>query len=147
MFKALPVQHPLTEAALLAPLETIAHYQRAEDSKETEAALVRAEGAYRDFVQRYPPGPITLSARAKLVQTLVLQKRFEDAIAELLSMSDDLREQPQGAALLLDAARIAHGQLGDSTRAAEILERLASRYPNMSMGRWAKAEVARLRGG
>jgi TolA-binding protein len=147
VFKALPVQHPLSEAALLAPLETVAHYQRAENAEETKAALVRAEGAYREFVQRYPPGRMTLSARAKLVQTLVLQKRFEDAITELLSMSDDLRGQPQGAALLLDAARIAHGQLGDSTRAAEILERLATRYPNMSMGRWAKTEVARLRGG
>ena len=144
-YRTLPVRHPVSEAALQAPLDIVQHYQRAEDSTETRSALERAEHDYRDFLDRYPPGPRTLSARAKLVQTLVLQKKYDAAVAELLAMSDAPVTRQQAAGFLVDAARIAYNSLGDAKRAAEILDRLASRYPNQDIGRWATAEAARLR--
>ncbi len=145
VLRALPVQHPLSEAALQAPLDVASHYARAQDHEETEAALERAEQEYRDLLARYPTGQNSLLVRTKLVQTLLLQKNHEVALGELLSMGEALQGSPQGAAFMLQAARLAHNELGDPPRAAQILERLGKLYPNMEIGRWASGEAARLR--
>ena len=146
-FRNLPVRHPLSEPALQAPLEIVAHYTRVEDTQEANAALARAEREYRQLLARYPAHPITLSTRTKLVQTLALQKRNDEALTELLAISDALQGHPQGATYMLQAARFAYNQMDDHPRAAEILARLAKSYPNMDIGRWAAAEATRLQEG
>ena len=146
-FRSLPVRHPLSEPALQAPLEIVAHYTRVEDTKEADAALARAEREYRELLARYPAHPITLSTRTKLVQTLALQKRNDEALTEMLAISDALQGNPQGATYMLQAARFAYNTMNDHPRAAEILARLAKSYPNMDIGRWAAAEATRLQEG
>ena len=142
---ALPVDHPLTEAALLAPIEIVRHYERLGDEAGAAAALEKAEAAYRDFLVRYPTGPVSVMAQEKLARTLAQEKRYDLAVAEFVRLGEALGPQPAGAQYMVAAARLAMQQLGDTTRAAEILDRTAVLYSNNRMGRWASEEAARLR--
>ena len=142
---ALPVDHPLTEAALLAPVEIVRHYERLGDEAAAASALEKAEAAYRDFLVRYPTGPVSVMAQEKLARTLASQKRYDLAVAEFVRLGEALGPQPAGAQYLVAAAQLAVRELGDTTRAAEILDRTAVLNPNNRMGRWASEEAARLR--
>jgi TolA-binding protein len=146
-FKALPVDQPMSEPALQAPLEIVRHYASVKDEPAMRDALVSAEQHYRDFIRRYPPGPYSVSAQAKLVSTLILQERPDAAISELVDMGESMTGSPQGARFMIDAARLAFRDMDDSTRAVEILERAGKLYPNSEIGRWASAEAVRLREG
>jgi TolA-binding protein len=146
VFNSLPVEHPVTESALLAPVEVIKHYERVGDKQAASAALTKAETAYRDFLSRYPTGPVSISAQEKLARTLAQEKRYDLAVAEFERLGEALGQFPQGATYLLAAAQMAVSQLGDTTRATQILDRTASLYPDRSVGRWASGEAARLRG-
>ena len=144
-YRALPVQHPISEAALAAPLEIVNHYARLHDEKAVSEALATAERHYREFVARYPPGPYSVSARDKLARTLALQKRYNEAVSELVELGESMSKAPQGANYLLGAARMAYKDMNDSRWAAEILDRTGKLYPNTDVGRWASTEAARLR--
>jgi TolA-binding protein len=144
---ALPVDHPLSEAALLAPIEVVRHYERVGDTEGAQAALAKAETAYRDFLSRYPTGPVSILAQEKLARTLTQQKRYDLAVAEFVRLGESLGQHPAGAQYLAAAAQLALQQLGDTTRAAEILDRTATQYANRKVGLWASEEAARLRKG
>jgi len=144
---ALPVDHPLSEAALLAPIEVVRHYESAGDTEGTQAALAKAETAYRDFLNRYPTGPVSILAQEKLARTLTQQKRYDLAVAEFVRLGEALGQHPAGAQYLAVAAQLALQQLGDTTRATEILDRTATQYANRKVGLWASEEAARLRKG
>jgi len=145
VYRSLPVEHPVTEPALLAPLEIASHYAAAGDSAASLAALQRAEQNYRDFLRRYPSGPESISAHEKLVRTLSLEKRYNDALTELLKLADSQRGQPRAASYLVAAYNLATKSLADTTRGAEILEQTATLYPNQAVGAWAAKERAKLR--
>jgi len=145
IYRTLPGQHPLSEPALLAPLEIAQHYHQAGDERAATAALEQAERGYRDFVAKYPPGRHTVSARQHLIQALLLQEKYEPAIDEYVSLGDDLKDTPQGASLMLAAARVARDALADPSRAAGILDHVAEVYSQADIGRWAASEAARLR--
>jgi len=144
---SLPVDHPLTEAALLAPIEVVRHYERMGDAEGTQASLAKAETAYRDFLNRYPTGPVSVMAQEKLARTLTQEKRYDLAVAEFVRLGEALGQHPAGAQYLTAAAQLALQQLGDTTKAAEILDRTATQYANRKVGRWASEEAARLRKG
>lgn len=145
IFRALPSQHPLSEPALLAPLEIASHYHNAGNDGAATQALEQAERGYRDFIQKYPPGRYTVSARQRLIQTLLLQEKYDQAVDEHISLGTDLRGSPQGLQLMVTAAGIARDMLGDPARAAEILERVAEIYSGDEIGEWASEEAALLR--
>lgn len=145
IFRTLPSQHPLSEAALLAPLEIAQHYYDAKDEQALATALEQAERDYREFITRYPPGPLTVFARQRLIQTLLLEEKYDPAIAEYMSLGDDLSGTPQGASLMIAAARLARDALADPARAAGILDHVAEVYSKADVGRWAAGEAARLR--
>ncbi len=145
IFRTLPGQYPLSEAALLAPLQIAQHYHEVQDKEATTAALEQAERDYREFITRYPPGPLTVYARQQLIQSLLLQEKYDPAIAEYVSLGDDLKGTPQGASLMIAAAGIARDALSDRARAASILDHVAEVYSKADVGRWAAGEAARLR--
>jgi TolA-binding protein len=145
VFRSLPVEHPVSEPALLAPLEIANHYERVGDQEARTAALSRAERDYREFLARYPSGPPSLMAQERLAHTLFLQKRHDEAVTEFLRLGESLRDTPQGANFLLTAIGIAYNDLGDTARAVEILDLTASFYPEKQLGRWAIEEAARVR--
>jgi len=145
-YRALMFQYPISDAALAAPLEIWQHYGRLGDAAAGAAALGEAEAHYRDFIARYPPGPLTHQARERLAQTLLLERKYEQAVTEMTSLGEDLRGQPRGLALLMTAAQVASAQLSDPARTAVILARVAEVYPRTEAGRWAAQEAARLQG-
>jgi TolA-binding protein len=145
-YRTLPIQYPIKEAALLAPLEIVKHYSRVGDEDAAATALSQAEREYRDFISRYPPGPASFFARERLVQTLVLQTEYESALTEMLGLADDLGRTRRGAALLIAAASMAYDNLADTTRAAAILDHAGQVYAQADIGKWALDEAARLRG-
>ena len=137
-YRRLSVEHPFTEEALTAPLEIVQHHARAGEAEEKATALANAEKVYTDFLKDNPPGPLTLGARRKLLQTWVLQERYDEAIDGLVSLGDDMEGSRQGAASLIDAARIANAT-GDSTKAAEIVERIKTLYGDKTPSRGGAA--------
>jgi tetratricopeptide (TPR) repeat protein len=158
-FRAVATQFPLSEAALQAPLEIVLHYARLSDAEAakgdaeaaksdveaTKTALSQAESGYREFVSRFPPGRLTAIARANLARVLALQDKHDAAVTELVRLGDDLAGSSQGAVLLLEAARIAFTDLGDTARAIGILDHAGEVYARTGSGRWAVTEAARLR--
>jgi tetratricopeptide (TPR) repeat protein len=145
-YRSIPIQFPVSEGALQAPLEIVLHYARAGDDEAAKAALSQAESDYQDFIVRYPPGSLTEIAREHLAQTLMLQDKFDPAIMELIKLGDALTGTPKGASSLLTAARIACIELADTTRAIEILDHVAKIYARATVGKWASDEATRLRG-
>jgi TolA-binding protein len=145
ILRALPSRHPMSEQALVAPLEIVQHYRGVEDAEATAGALEQAERDYRGFLAKYPPNRLTAFARQRLIDTLILQKKFDLAVTEYVSLADDLRGSPLGASLLVTAAEVARNDLANPARAAGILEHIAESYPKEEVGRWAAGEAARLR--
>ncbi len=126
-YRTLPVSHPLTREALEAPLEIVAHYVRVGDDTERDRALVRAEKDYLKFIERFTDGPLTQFARYQLVQTLIVQERFSEALSGLIELSESSAGTRLGAAYKLQAAKLAN-DLGDSTRARAIIDEIQSQY-------------------
>ncbi|MBM3317864.1 MAG: hypothetical protein FJY75_08415 [Candidatus Eisenbacteria bacterium] len=144
--RMLPIRFPLSTAALQAPLEIVLHHAREDDEEAARAALAQAERDYRDFLARYPPGPLALIAREHLAQTLALSGEHDEALDEMVRLGEELSGSSKGASLLLAAARMAYEDLADTARAAAILERVGDAYGQTSVGRWATGEATRMRG-
>lgn len=145
-YRSVTAQYPLTEPALAAPLEIAAHYNRVQDEAAATMALEQAAQHYRDFVTKYPPGPLTGLAREQLAKALTLQEKYDEAITELVSLGADTAPSRGSVALLTAAAGLAYREMSDSLKAAEILERMGKAYDGSEIGVWATKEAARLRG-
>lgn len=144
--KALPVEFPISRAALSAPLEIADHFARQGDRPAVEEALTLAEKEYRDFLVRFPVGTHTHFARERLADTYGRQGRHEQAVSELLALSQDLQGTRREMVLLVRAARLAKLELPNTVRAATILDQIAVRFPNTRTGVRAAAEANELRG-
>lgn len=144
-FRTLTSAHPLSEEALLVPLEIADHYSRSKDPEALKTALAQAEGSYRDFVARYPANATTAFARERLIQTLGREKKFDEAIDETLRLGEDLKGTPRGATLMIVAAGVAYNELADTARAVTILDHVADLYSKAGVGSWASTEAGRLR--
>lgn len=145
-YRSIPAQYPLSQAALRVPLEIAQHHARAGDQAALAQALTQAERDYRDFIRRYPPGPMTAIAREQLVRALTLQENFTAAIEEMVGLGEQMAGSPQGAQLLVAAAAMAAQQMADTSRAVTILERVGEIYKTTDVGQWASAEAVRLKG-
>lgn len=145
-FRTIPTQYPLTEAALTAPLEIAGHYARLKDKPAETTALGQAERDYRDFLTKYPPGPMSIFARAQLVQTLILQKNLDAAVTEMVALGEAMGGSPRSASIFLGAAQMAFTELSDTLRACTILDRVGKLYASAEVGKWASTEATRLRG-
>jgi TolA-binding protein len=145
VFRELPIRHPITEAALNVPIEIVNHHSRTGDAKGRAAAIDEAETAYRTFIERYPAGAHTLSARFKLAQTLVLQEEYEEAAREFLAVGEAMGNTSMGAAAFLRAATLRQTELDDPGGAAAILDRAADVFGARDFGLWAAARAGELR--
>jgi TolA-binding protein len=143
-YRALPVEAPFTEAALQSPLEIVAHFSRAQDGVGTQDALVKAETHYRDFIARQPPPSMTISARTRLAQTLTLQERYPEAIAELVQCGKSLGASAASAKYFVDAGQIAL-EMGDTEQAADLFAHAGELAPHAEIGRQATQDALRIR--
>ncbi len=144
-FRTLKTEYPISQPALLAPLEIARHYDRVGDDEAEATALAQAEREYRDFISRYPPGPSSLFARERLAQTLVLQQKLSEAIDVLVALGTEMHGTRQGASTLIAAARMAYADLADTARAASILDDVGKAYSEVDVGIWAANEAVSLR--
>ncbi len=146
LYRALPNEYPVTEAALWAPLRIAQHYMREGETEEGRRALDQAERAYRDFIEGTPPGRLTVFAKERLIETMLGQEKYDEAITESIALGDQLVGTRDGVSHLIAAASIARGALADTSRAADILDHLAETYPQTGVGQWAATEAESLRG-
>ncbi|MDM7914004.1 MAG: tetratricopeptide repeat protein [Candidatus Eisenbacteria bacterium] len=144
-YRTLTSQHPLSEAALTAPLEIAQREARAGDEAAARTALDAARRAYLDFIDRYPPSRYTILARTNLARTLALLKDYESAVTEMVRLGEDLAGTTEGAAWFASAAKMARDELADRERAAEILDRMAKAHEGADPGKWATREAQKLR--
>ncbi len=145
-YRELTVEHPISEAALTAPLEIALRYRTTGETDAMKEALTRAVREYRDFIERFPPSDRTLLARRKLAESLMLNEDFAGAVTEMERLGEVAGSTRTGALVLVDAARLAMSQLADTARTVDILDRIAAMEPRSDVGLWASSEADRLRG-
>jgi tetratricopeptide (TPR) repeat protein len=141
VFRSLPIDHPLSEAALWSHLEIAGHYERTGNAEGMQSALRDAENAFRGVVDRYPSETLTLSAREKLAQVLMIQERYGEAVEELTGLATALRGTLRGARQLAMAAQVYELKLEDGARALELYRRAVDWYPGTEFAS-AAAEAA-----
>ncbi len=147
VYRSIPVEHPLTAAALAAPLRIVQHYSRVGDAEARGQALAEAEKAYKDFESRYPNRQLGLAAREQLVDVYLTEKRYPEAVQELVGIAADTRGQSRGVDAAFQAASLAVNQLGDTTRAIQILDQASGWYAPSAISNQLSGEAARLRRG
>ncbi len=145
IYRALPREHPVTEPALLAPLEIAAHYGRVGDADARAQALTAAEESYRKALERYPSEQFAASVRAKLTEIYLTEKRYREAMVELAQLAQSQRGTRQGVLALIKAADLAYSQLGDTEQAIQILDRGAEWYEGSEFGERLKAQAETFR--
>ena len=138
-------EFPLEPEGLMVAVEVARHHLDRQDWTAASEALREAEQLYREVLHRFPAGPHTQYARARLVETLELKGQPESMLHELIVWSDTVAFTAEEIPLLLRAGRLARVELGDRARAIEIYDRLASRFPGTRTGLWSAGEVDRLR--
>jgi TolA-binding protein len=146
-YRSLLSGHPVSPAALRSHLEIADHYLRAGNDYARMKALDQAQRAYREFLVRYPENPYTVRAWELLIRTLTLQQRHVEAVDEMLRLSERVAGSSKEPQLLVEAARTAATQLGDTSRAIAILQQTAQRLPQTRIGTWSTHEIDRLRRG
>ena len=147
VFRALPVEHPLSEAALDSHLEIVSHFDAAGKAEERGQALDDAEIAYREFLERYPSERFAPAARERLTRVLLQQRRWKEAVDEMVILAEALPENPARARLLWDAGRIADERLDDEERASRLFREAARLYPDSELGKDAARRAAEMESG
>jgi tetratricopeptide (TPR) repeat protein len=146
ILRALPIDHPLTEPALQAPLEIAAHYERGTDPAAFRQALDEAERSYRETIDRFPDRQFAVAARERLIRVLLAGEDHEAALEELLRLGEIARGTAMGAGYLLSAARIAETETGEPERALDLYRLIADRYPGTEFAERAAAAIERSSG-
>jgi len=147
VLRSIPIEYPLSDAALDAPLEPVRHYRESGDEAARLQALADAEAAYRSFLGRYPVTDRRLHAREKLIQVLLAEERYTAAADELSTLSQDLGPSPAGAKALWTAARLLEVRLGDRAGATELFLSAAPRFQDTPTAALLDSELVRLREG
>jgi TolA-binding protein len=146
-YRSLQAEYPISVAALRTHLEIADHYLRSGNEAARMSALEQAQRGYREFLDRYPENPCTYDAWEMLIRTLSLEHRQEEAVNEMVTLSEYVAGSSRELRLLVEAARMATVELGDTSRAVALLERAATRFPQTRTGAWSSREAERLRRG
>jgi TolA-binding protein len=147
VLRTLPIDYPLSDAALDSHMELIRHYREAGDDDALSRSLAGAESAYRDFLDRYPSEGHSMRARERLIQVLLEEEHFIPAVDELVRLADALGAGAGGAKALWSAARLAELRLADTQRAIALFTEVGTRFAGTPTAELAAREVERLRAG
>ncbi len=145
-YRALMADYPTSPEAIGVPFEVETHYR---EIGETEAAANTMERAIEQFGElrdAYPGTAIAWTADESTARAMLRLGRLEEAVTKLTAMPDLYPRDPRDPLALLQAAGIASERMKDRARAADILDQLATRYPQSSLAAKAQEEAARLRG-
>jgi tetratricopeptide (TPR) repeat protein len=121
---------PATPAGLVAPLEEIQLLRAHGQDAEVDALVPVAQRSYQGVIQRFGTERPALVAARCLGETYGLEGQWDRSVTFLENASAGFGQDPSAGTLLVHAARLAADKLHDERRAAELLDRLASRFPN-----------------
>ena len=144
-YKRIPIDYPLSEAALQSYIDVIGHYERAGEDEAVEQAVRAADQALTEFIDRGPGRDLELAARQRRVLVYFKQDRDVEAFQELLALAQARRSTPQGLQFMVLAAQTAETRLGKTEQAAEIYEDIVRLYPRTETAKLARAEAQRIR--
>lgn len=144
-YRLLQAAYATSAEAITAHFEVAAHY-RAVGELEAERATLEAAIQEYDRITRERPG--TSEARladAAAAHALGMLDRWTEASDRLLQMASAYPSGRHTAAAMLEAASIIAERLNDPEGAAEVLERLAERYPDSPLAADALEQASKFR--
>ena len=128
-YRSVPAQYPLTEQALLAPLEIAAHYDRVGDQAAAETALEQAERrlpGLRDEVSSGSADELCAATTGQGAHAAEEIRRGDHGNG--VAGAGPGAGSDQRRCCLTGAADMAYRELSDSLKAADILERMGKTY-------------------
>ena len=143
-FNATTANFPRTRYGLLAPLAVAQHYRASGDNEAASLALGRAVDTYHDFMEQNSQTALAAVAQDYIAQARMLQQNWPEAVEELVRYGDRYSQLGNAPLALLSASRICVEKLGNRDRAADILKKIASRYPDTPVSRLAEEELQKI---
>ena len=129
---------PSTQAGLVAPLEEIRMLRQAGRDDEANALVPVVQRTYRDVIRRFGTEKPALVAARFLGETYGAQGDWDAGVALLDSMFTTFGTDARAGTLLVLAARLAAEKLADEQRAAALLERVTTRFPDSDVAVFAR---------
>jgi len=126
--EGIPMQFPVSRAALEAPFAIAEHYARAGQPDAVHAALLRAIDTYRKLAAQDTTSLFGAAYRWSILRAQIGTQQWKDAMATIDDMATRDRGAPIVAQALVEGARIAHVTKNDK-RANAYLQRLVLEYP------------------
>jgi TolA-binding protein len=146
-YRSLQADFPTSNEALGAPFEIAAYYSDQGETEAVRTTLQRAIDGYTLLVEDTSvPEETRRNAGAMGVAALIRLERWSDAAEAMIANVKRFPRDPRSAVELIQAAAIYKDRLGNASRAAEILELMASSYPASPLAEKAREEAVRLRG-
>ncbi len=145
-YRTLSSRYPATMYGLAAPLHVADHFSRAGEAAAAATALSVAADAYERVTRDFAGTPAELMARNNLVETRLRQEHWRQAAEALVESAERFSESRASAGMLLQAADLYSGKLGDDDAARSLLESVIHLYPGEAGGDIAEQKLAEIGG-
>lgn len=103
-----------------------------------------AAKAFRDYIARYPRGPLTDNAQYWLGEANYVVRNFKGALEEFNKVLTDFPGSPKAPDALLKIG-YAHIEMGNTAKGRETLGQVVARYPNSPAAKSAQERLAKLK--
>jgi len=130
--------YAFTPRGMEVPLFIAMRYKDKMQPDKMIEALRDAIVHYKDLVARYQGSPLALKAKMMIVRCYIELKEPEAAIAILQGCIEEFKGKVRVEGMMLDMAGIYYGQLKDTAKATEVLNKVVADFP--------KSEAAELAG-
>jgi tol-pal system protein YbgF len=104
----------------------------------------RAAKAFRDYIAKYPRGPLTDNAQYWLGEANYVVRNFKAALEEFNKVLSDFPGSPKAPDALLKVG-YSHLELGDGAKGTQALNQVIARYPNSTAAKPAQERLAKLK--
>lgn len=145
-YAAVAHDYPTTLYGLTALLHVSDRYLEMGETDVWESTLERAAEHYERVSRDYAGTPAEIAARTYLADVRARQGRWEEAAEILLDAAERHPESQASPGMLLRAADMCEKEMGDRTKAREILERLVTEYPESAPAKEAEKRLGALQG-
>jgi hypothetical protein len=144
-YKSVYTNFPTSIQGLEAPLRIAAHYRSTGDKGAMRAAYESAAEHYREMASTIHSEMVQIVAEQYYVRALIEMESWEEAARRLLVLPRMYPQYHSFKENCLMAASIFENKLGDSERAAEILQQCVSSYPGTPLAEEAARQLRRIR--
>jgi TolA-binding protein len=145
-YRTLSSRYPTSMYGLAAPLHVADHFSTTGEAAAAATALSVAADAYERVIRDFAGTPAELMARNNLVETRLRQKLWRQAAEILVESAERFSASRASAGMLLQAAGLYSGKLGDDDAARRLLESVIRLYPGEGGGDIAEQKLAEIGG-